>query len=222
MSHCAYSPSRVECIPFRLCILIRLFFLFSFSFYGLGWYNPWPIGQGTCDAFGMNGQHTDVGWKKVFPVAGAGRGHSSTILGPRTLRGIPRGNPPLLRQPHPSFRSRSLLSACVFSSESITNSLPYRFLTLQTSQQNTMAPRRARAHGGKASACGGRATAATRGRAQEGIRKNTRNRQAPTHYGQPSEGTTQSPRTQTTIDTNDTPGSSEEDERSTPRYSHSP
>ena len=82
----------------------------------LGWYNPWPIGQGTCDAFRTNGRHTGVGWKKVFPVAGAGQGQSFTILGPWTLREIPCGHPPLLRQPHPSFRSRSLLSARVFSS----------------------------------------------------------------------------------------------------------
>ena len=78
-----------------------------------------------------------------------------------------------------------------------------------------MAPRRASAHGG-------RATAATRGRAQGGIRKNTRSIKAPTRYGQHLERTTQSPRTQTTIDTNDTASSSEHDEPSTSEYSHSP
>ena len=77
-----------------------------------------------------------------------------------------------------------------------------------------MAPRRA-------SARSGRATAATRDRAQGGIRKNTRNRQAPTRYGQHSEGTNQSSRTQTTIDTKDTASSSEEEEPSTQHYSHS-
>ena len=45
--------------------------------------------------FGTNGRHTEFGWKKVFPVAGAGRGHSSTTLGPWFLRRIPSCHPPL-------------------------------------------------------------------------------------------------------------------------------